>query len=180
MGLLEYPQYTRPAEFRGMKVPEVLLGGNHADIVAWRRREALELTRARRPELLETAPLTDTDRDELQKLDRAEEILRALAGDGVRAERLDMFAEAAYGKGWFAHIVPEENRSKAKKQCFSGRRHVGWLYQAFEMGYAPCENGDAAWENRSGEAVLYLNREGLAFAIENAEALPHQIGRAHV
>ena len=172
-GLLEYPQYTRPADFRGRKVPEVLLGGNHADIVSWRRRESLSLTRARRPELLDTAPLTDADRDELQKLDRAEEILRALSNDGVRAERLDMFAEAAYAKEWFARFVPEENRSRAKKQCFSGRRHVGWLYQAFEMGFAPCESGEAAFARRSGAAVLYLNREKLAFAIENCEALPH-------
>ena len=171
MGLLEYPQYTRPAEFRGLKVPEVLLGGNHADIVAWRRREALSLTRARRPELLETAPLTEADRGELQKLERADEILRTLADGGVRAERLDMFAEAAYGKEWFANFVPEANRSKAKKQCFSGRRHVGWLYQAFEMGFAPCESGETAWADRSGAAVLYLNQEVLAFRIENCEAL---------
>ena len=172
-GLLEYPQYTRPADFRGRKVPEVLLGGNHADITAWRRREALALTRERRPELLDTAPLTDADREELRKLERAEEILCALAADGVKAARLDMFAEATYAKEWFAHFVPEENRRAAKKQCFSGRRHVGWLYQAFEMEYAPCEPGEANWNSRSGAAVLYLNREGLAFAIENAEALPH-------
>ena len=172
-GLLEYPQYTRPADFRGHRVPEVLLGGNHADIVAWRRREALALTRARRPELLESAPLTDADREQLQKFDRAEEIIQSLTVDGVHAKRLDMFAEAAYGKEWFARFVPEENRSKAKKQCFSGRRHVGWLYQAFEMNFAPCESGDDNWGKRNGTAVLYLNREGLAFSIENSEALPH-------
>jgi tRNA (guanine37-N1)-methyltransferase len=51
-GLLEYPQYTRPAEFRGAKVPDVLSGGNHAEIAAWRRREALERTAERRPDLL--------------------------------------------------------------------------------------------------------------------------------
>ena len=51
-GLLEYPQYTRPAEFRGMAVPEVLAGGNHAAIAAWRREKALERTAARRPDLL--------------------------------------------------------------------------------------------------------------------------------
>lgn len=51
-GLLEYPQYTRPAEFRGLGVPAVLAGGNHAEIARWRRAEALERTRARRPELL--------------------------------------------------------------------------------------------------------------------------------
>jgi tRNA (guanine37-N1)-methyltransferase len=50
--LLDHPQYTRPAEFRGMKVPEVLLSGHHADIESWRRRMALERTRERRPDLL--------------------------------------------------------------------------------------------------------------------------------
>ena len=50
-GLLEYPQYTRPEEFRGMKVPEVLLSGDHARIRAWRRQQSVALTRARRPDL---------------------------------------------------------------------------------------------------------------------------------
>ena len=51
-GLLEYPQYTRPAEFRGMKVPDELMTGNHAEIAKWRRRQAEERTRQRRPDLL--------------------------------------------------------------------------------------------------------------------------------
>jgi tRNA (guanine37-N1)-methyltransferase len=51
-GLLDFPQYTRPAEFRGRSVPEVLLSGNHAEIARWRRREALERTKRRRPDLL--------------------------------------------------------------------------------------------------------------------------------
>lgn len=51
-GLLEYPQYTRPAEFRGMRVPEVLLSGNHADIARWRAEQARARTLARRPDLL--------------------------------------------------------------------------------------------------------------------------------
>lgn len=50
-GLLEYPQYTRPAEFRGWSVPEVLLSGNHAEIERWRQEQARELTRSRRPDL---------------------------------------------------------------------------------------------------------------------------------
>jgi len=54
-GLLQYPQYTRPAEFEGMSVPEVLLSGRHAEIEEWRRRMALENTRKRRPDLLEGA-----------------------------------------------------------------------------------------------------------------------------
>lgn len=52
-GLLEYPQYTRPQEFRGMKVPEELLGGNHAKITVWRKAEAVKKTKQNRPDLLE-------------------------------------------------------------------------------------------------------------------------------
>jgi tRNA (guanine37-N1)-methyltransferase len=52
-GLLEAPQYTRPAEFRGWEIPAVLLSGNHAEIAAWRKEEALRRTRANRPDLLE-------------------------------------------------------------------------------------------------------------------------------
>lgn len=52
-GLLDYPQYTRPAEFRGWKVPDVLLSGNHAEIARWRREEQIQRTRDRRPDLFE-------------------------------------------------------------------------------------------------------------------------------
>lgn len=67
-GLLEYPQYTRPAEFEGMKVPEVLLSGNHAAIAKWRRRQQLLRTLIRRPELLEDACLSEEDRRTLDDL----------------------------------------------------------------------------------------------------------------
>lgn len=60
-GLLEYPQYTRPAEFNGVRVPDVLTSGNHQMIATWRRHEQLRRTLERRPELLETAPLTKED-----------------------------------------------------------------------------------------------------------------------
>ncbi|MEG4353392.1 tRNA (guanosine(37)-N1)-methyltransferase TrmD [Microcoleus sp. LAD1_D5] len=50
-GLLDYPQYTRPADFRGLKVPDVLLSGNHAEIARWRREQQIEKTRSRRPDL---------------------------------------------------------------------------------------------------------------------------------
>lgn len=61
-GLLEYPQYTRPQEFRGWSVPEVLLSGDHAAIARWRRAERLRRTAARRPDLLERANLAEEDR----------------------------------------------------------------------------------------------------------------------
>lgn len=69
-GLLEYPHYTRPAEFRGWSVPEVLLSGHHAEIDRWRRQEALRRTWQRRPELLRHADLTDEDRRFLAELIR--------------------------------------------------------------------------------------------------------------
>jgi tRNA (guanine37-N1)-methyltransferase len=60
-GLLEYPHYTRPEDFRGWRVPEVLLSGNHAEIAAWRRKQALMRTLQRRPDLLEKADLSEKD-----------------------------------------------------------------------------------------------------------------------
>lgn len=61
-GLLEYPQYTRPAEFRGMSVPEVLLSGNHEKIRRWRREQSLLLTLRNRPELLPATKLSDEEK----------------------------------------------------------------------------------------------------------------------
>ncbi len=72
-GLLEYPQYTRPAEFRGMKVPEVLLSGHHQRIKEWRRYQSLLRTWQRRPDLLKTADLTEKDRATLAKLKQEEQ-----------------------------------------------------------------------------------------------------------
>ncbi|MHB9099130.1 MAG: tRNA (guanosine(37)-N1)-methyltransferase TrmD [Syntrophales bacterium] len=62
MGLLEYPHYTRPAEYRGWKVPDVLLSGNHRQIELWHRKESLLRTRKRRPDLLREAVLADEEK----------------------------------------------------------------------------------------------------------------------
>lgn len=67
-GLLEHPHYTRPAEFRGMKVPDVLLSGNHAKIDQWREEQSLKRTFERRPDLLEQYPLTDKQKLYVEKL----------------------------------------------------------------------------------------------------------------
>ena len=61
-GLLEYPHYTRPPDFRGWKVPDVLLSGNHAEIARWRRRQSLLRTLRRRPDLVARAALTEEER----------------------------------------------------------------------------------------------------------------------
>jgi tRNA (guanine37-N1)-methyltransferase len=70
-GLLDFPHYTRPAEFQGWRVPEVLLSGNHEEIRRWRRQRALEKTWRRRPDLLAGFPLSEEDRRWLGALQRA-------------------------------------------------------------------------------------------------------------
>jgi tRNA (guanine37-N1)-methyltransferase len=68
-GLLEYPQYTRPAEYRGWTVPSVLLSGNHGQIAAWRRQQSLLRTLKKRPDLLEKAILTEKDKKFLRDIE---------------------------------------------------------------------------------------------------------------
>jgi len=71
-GRLEYPQYTRPEDYRGMKVPPVLLSGDHEAVARWRAREALLLTRDRRPELLEKHPPDEEEEKWLEEKDKKE------------------------------------------------------------------------------------------------------------
>jgi tRNA (guanine37-N1)-methyltransferase len=77
-GLLEYPQYTRPRAFRDWKVPDVLLSGNHAEIVRWRRQQAIRRTWKRRPDLVRRAQLSPEDRAYLEQVE-AEEQAREVA-----------------------------------------------------------------------------------------------------
>ncbi len=77
-GLLEYPHYTRPPEFRGWTIPPVLLSGNHAEINRWRREQSLLRTLRKRPDLLESAELSEKDRKFLEKVAR----------DGIPEEHL--------------------------------------------------------------------------------------------
>ena len=84
-GLLEYAQYTRPASFRGMDVPEVLLSGDHARVDAWRRRSALERTALWRPDLIEGADLSDEERA----------FARDIAARGPSPRRADAEGEGA-------------------------------------------------------------------------------------
>jgi tRNA (guanine37-N1)-methyltransferase len=65
-GLLDYPHYTRPADFRGLQVPEVLIGGNHEQIRRWRRQKALQKTLRNRPDLLQKQPLSEEDHELLK------------------------------------------------------------------------------------------------------------------
>ncbi len=72
-GLLEYPQYTRPFEWEGRQVPEILISGHHANIARWRREQSLERTLRLRPDMLKSAELTDADKKYLQDLQAADE-----------------------------------------------------------------------------------------------------------
>ncbi|OLV17603.1 tRNA (guanosine(37)-N1)-methyltransferase TrmD [Deinococcus marmoris] len=92
-GLLDYPEYTRPPEWRGQSVPEVLRGGNHGAVALWRRRQALERTLARRPDLLSGAELTPQDSATLLEL-------------GVTAQQL---------QGWNAPPPPRPKRARRRK-----------------------------------------------------------------
>ena len=69
-GLLEYPQYTHPQEFMGVKIPEILISGHHKNIEKWKREQSLIATLKKRPDLLEKAELTDADRAFLSKFDK--------------------------------------------------------------------------------------------------------------
>ena len=66
-GMLDFPNYTRPVEFRGRRVPEVLLGGHHAEVARWRRRAALRKTRRNRPDLFERVALGDEERGSVER-----------------------------------------------------------------------------------------------------------------
>jgi tRNA (guanine37-N1)-methyltransferase len=77
-GLLDYPHYTRPADFRGMQVPEVLLNGNHEAIRQWRRRLALRKTLRNRPDLLRAVELSKEDRKLLAEIEEAQEVRKWL------------------------------------------------------------------------------------------------------
>ena len=91
-GLLEYPQYTRPREYRGHAVPDVLLSGNHAHIARWRREQSLELTYDRRPEMLKGIVLDKKDRKFMSELIARREAERA---EAARAEAERAEAEQA-------------------------------------------------------------------------------------
>ena len=74
-GLLDYPQYTRPAEFGGLRAPEVLMNGDHAEIRRWRREQQLRKTLKNRPELLERATLSAEDMLTIEKITRGDSAL---------------------------------------------------------------------------------------------------------
>jgi tRNA (guanine37-N1)-methyltransferase len=81
-GLLEHPHYTRPPTFRGMRVPPVLLSGDHQAIARWRRKQALRRTQERRPDLLRQTALSDADRELLAEVE-AEDAGILRTGQGV-------------------------------------------------------------------------------------------------
>ena len=96
--LLEYPQYTRPEEFMGKTVPEVLRSGHHANIEKWRREKSLERTLKWRPDLLEAANLSKKDKLYLKKLREEQDML---SGEQAVQRQTDLQCELDKGKKWF-------------------------------------------------------------------------------
>lgn len=83
-GLLEFPQYTRPPEFEGLKIPEVLSSGHHKEIESWRRRESIRITWERRPDLLEKTALTEGEKEYLKQLQKKGKVAKSPARKSER------------------------------------------------------------------------------------------------
>jgi len=128
-GLLEYPQYTRPREYRAMGVPEVLLNGDHAKINAWRRKQALLETFKRRPDLFDTAPMTTKE--------------RAQTLEAVHAE-----AEAAV-KTKAADADVKEAVKEAEKQMYAAKTQTMAASEAVRAEVSPTET--SANEPQTGD-----------------------------
>ena len=112
-GLLDYPHYTRPAEFGGMRAPEVLMNGDHQQIRKWRREQQLRKTLANRPDLLEHASLSKEDRRLLESIRK-----------GARMKGFSMLTIACYVElavcwiAWtLAFVKPRKRAAGAKKNC---------------------------------------------------------------
>ena len=158
-----------------MRVPDVLLGGNHRDICAWRHEEALKITRERRPDLFDTANLTEEDRTSLARMDFADQIIAELKTLGICAARMEFFAEKQYAKEWFSHIIPSEAQSTAKRSCLSSKRHIGFLYRAFAEGHAhTCDSIEVR-----DRAILYFDREQVGLHIDHAEVISSEFMQSH-
>ncbi|MCR4621117.1 MAG: tRNA (guanosine(37)-N1)-methyltransferase TrmD [Clostridiales bacterium] len=135
-GLLEYPQYTRPREFGGLTVPEVLLNGDQAEIDAWRRRRALELTLDRRPELLASARLSKQDRSLLREIRQTLPSVGVCFGGCGEELMLRILEE---GEGRLIPVSPENAAARALFTQEEGSpAHCETVYTAFSS-----ENGNA-------------------------------------
>lgn len=176
-GLLEYPQYTRPREFEGLTVPEVLLNGNQADIDAWRKREALRLTLSRRPELLESAALSRQDRNLLREIKREQPCEKVYFG-GCPEELKLRTIEQSGGRivpaakddaGTAALFEPEEGGSNGCARAFTA------FFSEAALAFSPLAFDPAVTEISGdegiGEAMLF-GGDAFDFACVAARLLP--------
>jgi len=138
-GLLEYPQYTRPREFRGLSVPEVLLSGHQANIDRWRRDEALKVTFERRPEMLKSIPLDKHDHMVLRRL-REERKKR----DMIRIGFIDFYLDE-----WHANNYPKWIRDEAEKMGVPFEIAYAYEDKAKEGGIS-----SAQWCLKNGVTLL--------------------------
>jgi len=154
-GLLEYPHYTRPATFRGLAVPDILLSGNHAQVERWRREQALRRTYARRPDLLARAALSARDRAFLNSL-REPAPPRDLASAPATSEpRGSPYAQAL--------TTTSEEGERPMSKRFRG--YYGIAMTPFN------ERGDILWDELEKEAdwVVRAGAHGLVWPVNDSE-----------
>ena len=168
-GLLEYPQYTRPADFRGLQVPAPLLGGSHAEIAKWRRSEALDITRRRRPDLLDNTVLTDADRRWLEALAARDRLTAVLDALGLAWQPLDVIESGAFERAWLEAFVPAEQLRRARRMCLERRGSLGGLEQAFLRGLMP--EASALEGAPSGACMAFLPRRRIGVRVEDGAAV---------
>jgi len=161
-GLLEYPQYTRPAVYKDMAVPKVLLDGNHADILRWRRREALKITRQRRPDMLGTANLSEDDLAYLSSLDALDRLCAAFRALGD-VQILSDEESAAFPMRWFEAYVPAQIRKSARRHCFPSKnsKHELWHALRFEFisGIQGEDASNALDDLPTQSLIIYLDAQ---------------------
>lgn len=141
-GLLEYPQYTRPREYRGHAVPDVLLSGNHAHIARWRREQSLELTYDRRPEMLKGIVLDKKDRKFMSELIARREAERAEAARAEAERAEDEQTEAELAEAEQAEATQVEVGQAEAEHAEATQAEVGQAEA--EIRQAEAERAEAA------------------------------------
>ena len=176
-GLLEYPQYTRPREFEGLAVPEVLLNGNQADIDLWRRGRALRLTLSRRPELLEGAALSRQDRSLLREIRREQPGEKVYFGGCPEELKLRIIEQGAgrivpagrENARFAALFAPEEGGTGAFERVFTA------FCSEAALAFSPLALDPAVSELSGDEGiaeVILFGGDGFDFACIAARLLP--------
>ena len=179
-GLLQHPLYTRPAEYRGMAAPAVLLSGHHGEIARWRRRRSLERTLARRPDLLETAELTADDRAYLAQLAKSADFTDE--GRAYPAQLAGSADVTADDRGYLAQLSESANFA-ADDRAYPAQLSESAHLTADDRAYLAqlAESADLAADDRAYPAQLSesadVTADDRACPAQLSESVPDNLGR---